>query len=159
MSALLRMIPRNRPMRLVLAVLLAGPAASPAMAALTQPVKIQTGLVSGVPGRDPAIQVFKGIPFAAPPVGDLRWKAPQAPAANAPPPRPVLNPFVYNGPVVPLTAPGDVPRNVRGFIAIEPMAGITNSLNLAQKGVYKELQYVAPGGSWNESIWITPSGY
>lgn len=24
------------------------------------------------------IQIFKGIPFAAPPVGDLRWKAPQA---------------------------------------------------------------------------------
>jgi aldose 1-epimerase len=61
--------------------------------------------------------------------------------------------------VVPLTAPGDVPRNVRGFIAIEPMAGITNSMNLAQKGQYKELQYVAPGGSWNESIWITPKGF
>jgi aldose 1-epimerase len=67
--------------------------------------------------------------------------------------------FPYDGPVVPLTAPGDVPRNVRGFIAIEPMAGITNSMNLAQKGQYKELQYVAPGGSWNESIWITPKGF
>ncbi len=61
--------------------------------------------------------------------------------------------------MVPLTAPNDVPRNARGFIAIEPMAGITDSMNLAQKGKYHELQYVAPGGSCNESIWITPSGY
>lgn len=29
------------------------------------------------------LMVFKGIPFAAPPVGDLRWKAPQAPATWA----------------------------------------------------------------------------
>ena len=51
------------------------------MAAFSQPVKIQTGLVSGVPGRDPAIQVFKGIPYAAAPVGDLRWRPPAPPAA------------------------------------------------------------------------------
>jgi hypothetical protein len=30
---------------------------------------------------------------------------------------------------------------------------------MAQKGQYNELQYIAPGGSWNESIWISPSGY
>jgi aldose 1-epimerase len=73
--------------------------------------------------------------------------------------RPAPVTFPYDGPVVPLTAPNDVPRSTRGFIAIEPMAGITDSMNMAQKGQYKELQYVAPGGSWNESIWITPSGY
>lgn len=38
-------------------------------------VKTDAGLVSGTVKDD--IHVFKGIPFAAPPVGDLRWKAPQ----------------------------------------------------------------------------------
>jgi aldose 1-epimerase len=79
-----------------------------------------------------------------------------APAAPRPAPPPTV---AYDGPVVPLTAPNDVPRNTRGFIAIEPMVGITDSMNMAQKGQYNELQYIAPGGSWNESIWISPSGY
>jgi aldose 1-epimerase len=47
----------------------------------------------------------------------------------------------------------------KGFIAFEPMAAITNALNLAQKGVYKELQTIPPGGSWEESFWITTKGY
>jgi len=47
----------------------------------------------------------------------------------------------------------------KGFIAFEPMVAITNALNLAQKGVYKELQTVSPGGSWEESFWITTKGY
>src|SRR5271166_5044317 len=46
-------------------------------AAISQPVKVEGGLVSGVPARDPSITAFKGIPFAAPPVGDLRWRAPK----------------------------------------------------------------------------------
>ncbi|MBZ5624871.1 MAG: carboxylesterase family protein [Acidobacteriia bacterium] len=53
--------------------------ASP-LCALTQPVKTGGGLVSGVAGKDPSILAFKGIPFAAPPVGNLRWRAPAPPA-------------------------------------------------------------------------------
>jgi para-nitrobenzyl esterase len=44
-------------------------------------VRTANGLLSGAPGTNPEIRVFKGIPYAAPPVGDLRWKAPQ-PAAS-----------------------------------------------------------------------------
>ena len=44
-----------------------------------KPVRTQSGLVQGTVADD--ITVYKGIPFAAPPVGDLRWRAPQAPAA------------------------------------------------------------------------------
>lgn len=58
------------------AVTLAAPAAS-----MDQPVKLDTGLVSGAAGKNPEVRVFKGIPFAAAPVGDLRWKPPQ-PAAK-----------------------------------------------------------------------------
>jgi hypothetical protein len=32
-------------------------------------------------------------------------------------------------------------------------------MNLAQAGKYNELQSVAPGGHWEESFWVTPSGY
>jgi galactose mutarotase-like enzyme len=45
------------------------------------------------------------------------------------------------------------------FICIEPMAGITDALNLAQKGIYKELQTIPPGGVWQESFWIAPRGF
>lgn len=45
------------------------------------------------------------------------------------------------------------------FIAFEPMAGITDAMNLAQKGFYKELQYIPPGGTWKESFWVKPSGF
>ena len=48
---------------------------------------------------------------------------------------------------------------VRGSIALEPMAGISNAMNLAQRGVYKELQSIEPGGSWEESFWVRPKGY
>jgi para-nitrobenzyl esterase len=46
--------------------------------ALSQLVMTGGGLVSGVVGNDKLFVVFRGIPYAAPPVGDLRWRAPQA---------------------------------------------------------------------------------
>jgi para-nitrobenzyl esterase len=50
---------------------------------IRQSARTQQGLVSGTAGRNSAIAVFKGIPFAAPPVGAMRWRAPQ-PAASWP---------------------------------------------------------------------------
>lgn len=41
-------------------------------------IKVDGGLISGTTNSAGDIYIFKGIPFAAPPVGDLRWKAPQA---------------------------------------------------------------------------------
>ena len=43
------------------------------------PVKVKQGMVQGT--FEDGLTVYKGIPFAAPPVGDLRWRAPQ-PAAK-----------------------------------------------------------------------------
>ena len=42
---------------------------------LTTKVKVDGGTVEGYVSEN--VTIFKGIPFAAPPVGDLRWKAPQ----------------------------------------------------------------------------------
>ncbi len=61
--------PRIDRCRLLLIVaLVAGSAAA-------EPVRTHSGWVDGV--TEPSYRVFKGIPFAAPPVGDLRWHAPQ----------------------------------------------------------------------------------
>ena len=37
----------------------------------------ESGKLQGTVHSDHTVRIFKGIPFAAPPVGDLRWKAPQ----------------------------------------------------------------------------------
>jgi len=47
----------------------------------------------------------------------------------------------------------------RDFICFEPMTGITDALNLAHRGLYKELQSIPPGQTWQESFWVKPSGF
>jgi para-nitrobenzyl esterase len=52
-----------------------------AAGAIPEQVRIDGGTVAGTTGADPGVRLFKGIPFATPPVGDNRWKAPQPVAA------------------------------------------------------------------------------
>src|SRR6188508_3000247 len=57
-------------------------AVSGTSAMVPEQVKIDTGLLQGVTGTVHSdVRIFKGIPFAAPPLGENRWKAPQ-PAAK-----------------------------------------------------------------------------
>ncbi len=78
---------------LVLMLLLAGvlavsrppyrqvPAVEGGNGGVTEPVTVAQGKLTGVRTADGAVEVFAGIPYAAPPVGELRWRAPQPPAA------------------------------------------------------------------------------
>lgn len=40
-------------------------------------VKVEGGRIRGTYGGNQAVSVFKGVPYAAAPVGNLRWKEPQ----------------------------------------------------------------------------------
>jgi para-nitrobenzyl esterase len=71
-------------------------------------IRTESGLVSGYFSEKTGVTVYKGIPFAAPPVGDLRWKAPQPPLAwkgvreclefGPSPMQPKPVPFLFLGP-------------------------------------------------------------
>ncbi len=44
----------------------------------TGTVRVEEGLISGTENEKGNVRIFKAIPFAAPPLGNLRWKTPQA---------------------------------------------------------------------------------
>src|SRR5262247_804778 len=57
-------------------------AAANVSAMIPEQVRIETGLLAGsLSTGQPSVRVFKGVPFAAPPLGENRWRAPQ-PAAK-----------------------------------------------------------------------------
>lgn len=45
------------------------------------------------------------------------------------------------------------------FICFEPMASQTNAFNLTHAGKVAGLQTIAPGTSWSESFFVTPTGF
>ena len=50
---------------------------APLAAEGSEVVGTHEGRVEGTLSADAKVRIFRGIPYAAPPVGDLRWKAPQ----------------------------------------------------------------------------------
>jgi aldose 1-epimerase len=61
-------------------------------------------------------------------------------------------------PVAVVYAPPAPPGEEREFICIEPMAGLTNAVNLNHAGKYPDLQLLSPGAKWTESFWIRTAG-
>jgi para-nitrobenzyl esterase len=69
-------------MALFLALAAAAAVVARPSAMIPEQVRIDTGLLEGVTGTvHPTVRIFKGVPFAAPPTGENRWKAPE-PAAK-----------------------------------------------------------------------------
>jgi para-nitrobenzyl esterase len=58
--------------RLTLLCLVAGTLAA-------QPVQVSQGQLEGSKSADGKIRIYQGVPYAAPPIGELRWKPPQPP--------------------------------------------------------------------------------
>jgi para-nitrobenzyl esterase len=67
----------HRPKWAALLALLLGTQAGHAQQLRTVQVRTANGMLEGVVSPDGKVRTFKGIPYAAPPVGPLRWKAPQ----------------------------------------------------------------------------------
>lgn len=70
-------------------------------------VQVESGWVEGLPAADPRITSFKGIPYAAPPVEENRWRAPQ-PAK----PWEGVYPAYKFGPIAMQRVPGADPDNI-----------------------------------------------
>lgn len=64
-------------LRLLMIVPVAVLMTASASAAIQDPVRLDAGLVSGTNGTSPDVRVFKGVPFAASPIGERRWRPPQ----------------------------------------------------------------------------------
>ena len=67
----------KKTLRFALAITCGLVVAAPCYSAEGSEVRTQTGAIQGTSSEDGQVQIFKGVPYAAPPVGALRWKEPQ----------------------------------------------------------------------------------
>ncbi|KAF2183864.1 alpha/beta-hydrolase, partial [Zopfia rhizophila CBS 207.26] len=63
-------------------------------------VDLKYAIYQGIKNESTGLNLWKGIRYAAPPIGDLRWKAPQTPAANR-----TVTPASNFGPICPQAYP------------------------------------------------------
>jgi len=89
---------------------------------------------------------YRAVVIYAPRPAPTPASTPTSTPASAPPPGGAGQP----------ASPSQPDRN---FICFEPMAGITDAMNLSHKGRYQELQSIPPGEVWEESFWVRPKGF
>ncbi|MEA1675028.1 carboxylesterase/lipase family protein [Nitrospirillum sp. BR 11163] len=119
-------------------------AAVPAFAAETAApvVQVEQGRVSGVVTGD--VAAFKGIPFAAPPVGSLRWRPPQPAAAWAG----VRSGAEYGADCMQKPLPGDA----------APL-GVAPAEDCLYLNVWAPADTVKPGAKRPVMVWIYGGGF
>ena len=71
----------------------------------------------------------------------------------------LYSPDPSKAPPRPPNFPKNIPPQDPNFICFEPMASITDAMNLQHAGKFSGLQSIAPGGAWEESFWVKPTGF
>ena len=73
----MRLLPKFEALATLCAIAVLSAASVHANAAAAGPIKTASGPVAGTVSSDSKVDIYRGIPYATPPVGDLRWKDPQ----------------------------------------------------------------------------------
>ncbi|HUT54004.1 MAG TPA: carboxylesterase family protein [bacterium] len=107
----------------------------------TEPVRTGAGMVRGAAETGTETCVWKGIPFAAPPVGELRWKAPEPPA----PWSGVRDALAFSDRCL-----------QKGVMALEGLAG---KEGMSEDCLYLNVWRPRKSGTFPVMVWIHGGGY